>query len=193
MSTINLLPWRDALKKKKKNIFLVMLLAASLVAFALSYLGYAYVTGLISAQNTRNQFLQTQTSILDKRIAQIRVIKKEKSELEGRINVIQQLEIKRNYTIHLFNTLSEVVPEGIYLKNISFSEGSINVNGLSESNNRVSKMMRNVDSSGWLGESYLSSIVAGPTKPIKLSKFAMKFVVLSEGQNGEKKKPGGKK
>jgi len=52
-------------------------------------------------------------------------------------------------------------------------------------------MMRNVDSSGWLGEAYLSSIVAGPTKPIKLSKFAMKFLVLSE--NGEKEKQGGKK
>lgn len=65
------------------------------------------------------------------------------------------------------------------------------MNGLSESNNRVSRMMRNVDSSGWLGEAYLSSIVAGPTKPIKLSKFAMKFLVLSE--NGEKEKQGGKK
>jgi len=89
MSTINLLPWRDALKNKKKNIFLAMLLGASISALGLSYLGYAYVKGLISAQNTRNQFLQNQTLILDKRITQIKVIKKEKAELEGRINVIQ--------------------------------------------------------------------------------------------------------
>ena len=185
MSNINLLPWRDEFKKKKKKSFFTLLALSSILVLAGSYLGKVYVDSLIEAQNQRNQFLQTQTIILDRRIAEIRDIKKEKAELERRINLIQKLEEKRNYATHLFNTLPEVVPAGIYLKNVSFAGEKVDAKGMSESNNRLARMMRNIDSSGWLGDSYISSIVSGPTKPIKLSNFAMQFVVVPETE-GEK-------
>ncbi|WP_019613544.1 PilN domain-containing protein [Psychromonas ossibalaenae] len=185
MSNINLLPWRDDFKKKKKHAFFVILIITSIVVLALSYAGKMYVDELIGAQNERNQFLQTQTIILDRRIAEINKIKKEKAELESRINVIQKLEEKRNSATRLFNTLVDVVPAGIYLKSASFANEQVDVKGMSESNNRLAKMMRNIDGSGWLGDSYISSIVAGPSKPIKLSNFAMKFVVVPETK-GEK-------
>ncbi len=178
MSNINLLPWRDAHKQKKKQDFFVVLAVSFLIVLGLSYVGKIYVDALIQAQNERNQFLQTQAIILDRRIAEISQIKKEKKELERRINVIQELEEKRNAATKLFNTLVDVVPAGIYLDNAAFSNEQVDVKGLSESNNRLAKMMRQIDGSGWLGDSYISSIVAGPTKPIKLSKFAMKFVVI---------------
>ena len=185
MSNINLLPWRDDFKKKKKQQFFAVLVLSSLLVLGLSYGGKIYVDSLIAAQQQRNQFLQTQTIILDRRIAEISQIKKEKAELERRINLIQQLEEKRNYATRLFNTLVDVVPAGIYLNKVTFANEQIDVNGMSESNNRLAKMMRNIDSSGWLGDSYISSIVAGPSKPIKLSKFAMKFIVLPENKGEE--------
>lgn len=182
MSNINLLPWRDELKKKKKKQFFAMLVVSSFVVLGLSYAGKVYVDSLISAQEQRNQFLQTQSLILDRRIAEIRDIKKEKAELERRINLIQQLEEKRNYATRLFNTLVQVVPGGIYLNNLTFTNEQVDVKGMSESNNRLAKMMRNIDSSGWLGDSYISSIVAGPSKPIKLSNFAMRFTVVPDSK-----------
>ncbi|WP_413700695.1 PilN domain-containing protein [Psychromonas sp. KJ10-10] len=110
-----------------------------------------YVDSLISAQNQRNQFLQTQTIIIDRRIAEIRTIKKEKAELERRINLIQTLEEKRNDATRLFNTLADTVPAGVYLLTSSFNNEKVVVQGTAESNNRVTTMMRNVDGSGWLG------------------------------------------
>ena len=98
---------------------------------------------------------------------------------------IQELEEKRNYATHLFNTLVDVVPAGIYLNNVAFANEQVDVKGMSEANNRLAKMMRNIDGSGWLGDSYISSIIAGPSKPIKLSKFAMKFVVVPESKGEE--------
>ena len=185
MSNINLLPWRDDLKRKKKNQFFVVLVLSSLVVLAVSYGGKLYVDSLVSAQQQRNQFLQTQTIILDRRIAEVNKIKKEKAELERRIKLIQELEEKRNYATHLFNTLVDVVPAGIYLNNVAFANEQVDVKGMSEANNRLAKMMRNIDGSGWLGDSYISSIIAGPSKPIKLSKFAMKFVVVPESKGEE--------
>ena len=185
MSNINLLPWRDDLKKKKKNQFFAVLVLSSFVVLGLSYGGKMYVDSLIAAQQQRNQFLQTQTIILDRRIAEINQIKKEKAELERRIKLIQELEEKRNYATRLFNTLADVVPAGIYLNNVTFANEQVDVKGMSESNNRLAKMMRNIDGSDWLGDSYISSIIAGPSKPIKLSKFAMKFVVVPESKGEE--------
>lgn len=180
MSNINLLPWREEYKKQKKIIFFIILALSSLVVLGVSHVGKMYVDSLIAAQQQRNQFLQTQTIILDRRIAEIKNIKKEKAELERRINLIQKLEEKRNYATHLFNTLVDVVPTGVYLENITFVNEQVDVKGMSESNNRLARMMRNIDASGWLGDSYISSIVAGPSKPINLSKFAMKFTVVPE-------------
>ena len=180
MSNINLLPWRDDFKKKKKNTFFAVLGISSLIILGLSYTGKIYVDLLISRQDERNVYLQDETTKLDRRIAQIQEIKKEKLELERRIKLIQELEEKRNHATHLFNTLVDVVPGGIYLNDVTFADENINVKGMSESNNRLAKMMRNIDGSGWLGESSISSIVAGPSKPIKLSNFAMKFTVIPD-------------
>lgn len=185
MSNINLLPWRDELKKKKKKMFLIFLGLSAVLILGVSYLGRVYVDLLIDGQNQRNQYLQVQTLILDKRIAAVRQIQKEKAELERRINLIQKLEEKRNYATHLFNILPQVVPTGIYLNRITFANGQVDVNGMSESNNRLTKMTRNIDSSAWLEEAYISSIVSGPTKPIKLSQFVMKFAVVPEKKAGE--------
>lgn len=178
MSHINLLPWRDEDKKKRKTAFLILLAVSCLGALALSYAGKIYVDSMIEAQNQRNQFLQTQTIILDRRIAEIRSIKAEKAELVRRIDLIHELESKRNTATRLFNAMLEVTPPGVYVSSINFNAGKVAINGLTESNGRVSNMLRNVDNSGWLGYASLPSIVAGPSAPIKLFKFSMNFIVL---------------
>jgi len=185
MSKINLLPWREEHKKQKKIEFYILLGICCLVVLFLCYLGKMYVDSMIDGQNQRNQFLQTQTIILDRRIAEIRNIQKEKAELLRRINLIQSLEEERNLTTKLFNALPTITPPGVYLESINFIDKRIDIRGLTESNGRVSNMVRNVESSGWLGQASVPSIVTGPTEPIKLNKFLMNFVVLPE--KGEQK------
>lgn len=180
MSNINLLPWRESYKQKKKVAFFILLGCSCVAALAISYVGKMYVDSLINAQNERNQFLQTQTIILDRRIAEIRDIKKEKDELVRRIDLIQELEQQRNTITRFFNTLPEVTAPGVYVNSVNFNKGSVSVKGLSDSTGQVSNMVRNVDNSGWLGDAALPSIVSGPTKPIKLYNFSMNFIVLPE-------------
>ena len=180
MSNINLLPWRDNYKKKQKAAFYTILGLCCLVTLMLCYTGKLYVDSIIMAQNVRNQFLQSQTTILDLRISEIRHIKQEKAELVRRINLIQKLEQQRNIITHLFNTLPAVTPVGVYIDSLTFKDQRVDVKGLAESNSRVSNMVRLVDNSGWLGDVSLPSIVSGPTTPIKLYKFSMNFIVLPE-------------
>ena len=180
MSTINLLPWREELKRKQKIIFFIALIATSLAVLFVCYLGKIYIDLKIEDQTKRNHFLQTEILILDKHIAEIDLIKKGKNELERRISLIQQLEQKRNAATRLFNVLPEITPNGVYLTSVNFSHGKIKVTGLTESNEQVSHMVRKVEETQWLTDASLPSIVSGPTKPIKLFKFSMNFSVLSE-------------
>lgn len=185
MSNINLLPWRIDDKKKKKNVFLFVLGLSLFAVIGLSFAGKLLIDMKISAQNDRNQFLTMQTLIVEKRIADIREIKKQKKSLERRIKAIKTLEKERNSATLLFNTLVDVTPRGVYLSEITFSGSDISARGLSESNKRLARMVRSIDGSGWLNDANISSVVAGPSKPIKVSKFSMNFVVSN--QQAEKK------
>lgn len=185
MSNINLLPWRIEHKKKKKNTFLLILALSSLAVIGISSLGKVFIDMKISAQNQRNQFLQKQILILDRKLVEIKAIKKQKLSLERRIKAIQTLEKKRNLVTRLFNTLVDVTPKGVYIDGVTYSGHKISLNGLSESNKRLAKMIRNIDGSGWLNDAHISSVVAGPLKPMKLNKFSMSFVVSRE-KSGDK-------
>jgi len=182
MSMINLLPWREERNKKKKIAFFILLSLCCCVVLVGSWAIKFYIDALIDNQNKRNNFLENQTFILDKKIKQISAIKKEKLTLINRINLIQDLEQKRNLTTHLFNALPEITPLGIHLIAINFNDNKVSVTGLAESNDQVSRMVKNIENSTWLGETSLPSIVAVPSKPIALYKFSMHFIVLPKGE-----------
>lgn len=180
MSNINLLPWRIAHKTKKKNTFLLILTLSLMSVIAISFLGKVFIEMKITAQNHRNQFLERQTLILDRRLVEIQEIKKQKLSLEQRIQVIKTLEKKRNSITRLFNALVKITPKGVYINDLIYSGDKIFVKGLSESNKRLARMVRNIDGSAWLSDANISSVIAGPTKPMKLYKFSLNFVVSNE-------------
>ena len=186
MSNINLLPWREEEKRKQKTVFFITLLMSCLLVLVICYLAKSYISLKIEAQNTRNKFLQNEVLLLDKKIIEINLIKQKKYELERRINLIQHLEQKRNITTRLFNSLPEITPAGVYITSVNFSKNVITMTGLAESNEQVSDMVRKVEEANWLTDVSLPSIVSGPSKPIKLSKFSMNFKVLTKkGSNNE--------
>lgn len=179
MSNINLLPWREADKKKKKQLFISLLFFSGLVVFFLSYWNMLYIDNRLQIQLQRNQFLQEKIILIDTRIVKIKSIKKEKKELERRINLIHKLEYKRNEVTHLFNTLSQGVPNGIYLQKVSFIKKKVSLQGESESYNHVSNLLRKIENSDWLGDVHLNSIVTTNNTAFKWYKFAMEFKVMT--------------
>jgi len=180
MSNINLLPWREGEKRRKKQCFFIVFVSSCLLLLLFCYFVSIYIDFKIEAQNKRNQFLNAELLILDKQIAEVERIKKEKYELLRHISLIQRLEKKRNAATRLFNSLPDITPSGVYLTSVDFSHEQIKITGLADSNEEVSHMLRNVEKSKWLTDVSLPSIISEPTKPINLSKFSMNFIMLSE-------------
>lgn len=160
MAKINLLPWREELRKQRQIDFLASLGAGILVTIVIMFGIRLTYEGLIENQNKRNAYLQTEISALDKKIKEIKELEKTKSRLISRMEVIQKLQSSRPAVVHMFDQLAKTVPEGVFLTSFTQSNNRLLLQGNAQSNARVSAYMRKLEGSPWLKGTNLSIIQA---------------------------------
>ena len=185
MSNINLLPWREASKRRQQRLFLGVLGIAAVLALSLVLLVDFIFKQAAESQERRNQYLQGEITQLDARIGEINKLKKRRSDLIERMQLIDRLQQSRNQAVHLYNDLPALVTTGVYLDSLAVKGGQVDVVGRTEAHSRVASMVRLIDKSGWLGQTSISSIFAtagadkDKTQTIALSQFSMMFKILS--------------
>ncbi len=150
MAQINLLPWREELRKEQTNQFLVMLGMALAVTALILILVHMHFEGLIDHQKGRNNILDTEIKRLDKELQKIKGLEEKKANLLSRMEIIQSLQQKRPQIVHLFDEIVKTMPEGLHLNSIVQSGNNVTIKGIAESNGRVSAYMRNIDNSDWM-------------------------------------------
>ena len=119
------------------------------------------MNGLIENQNSRNQFLSQTIAKVDQEIKEIENLEKEKEALLARMKVIQELQGSRSEIVHIFDELAKAIPENIYLIKASRSGTNISLEGVADSNDYVSELMRNLNDSPWFTNPKLTVIEAG--------------------------------
>lgn len=161
MVKINLLPHREAKRKQKRQAFYAMLFGAVVCGVAILAVGGGVIEHQIAYQNQRNAFIQAENAKLDKDIREVAALKQEIEGLKARQKAVEDLQSDRNQPVHLMDELVKQVPEGIYLKSFRQSEQRVSMNGLAESNERVSEFLRNLsNNSSWLHRPELVEIRA---------------------------------
>ena len=158
MANINLLPWREEQRKEKTRQFSSMMGFSVFLTIAVLLLIHVTISSQISHQQKRNKILQDEISRLEVALKEIEGLEETKEKLLSRMDIIQSLQQKRPQIVHLFDEIVRTVPEGIYLTGIKQSGTGININGIAESNGRVSAYMRNIDNSDWMATPKLSVI-----------------------------------
>ena len=158
MARINLLPWREELRKQRQREFGVMVAGALFITLLLGFYVHLHISGMIDHQKARNGFLKKEIALMDQKIKEIKELEKIKAKLLARINIIQELQSSRPEIVHLFDELVTRTPDGSYLTEVKQSGKSVTINGRAQSNARVSSYMRNVDASQWLGSPSLQVI-----------------------------------
>jgi type IV pilus assembly protein PilN len=158
MAHINLLPWREELRKEQKKQFAILSLLTVVLACLVLLYAHLYIGGLLDDQNARNEYLKTETAALDQRIKEIKDLETTRAKLQARINIIQQLQRSRPGVVHLFDELARTLPNGVYLSGIAQKDLAVTVTGVAQSNARVSAFMRNVEESKWIGAPKLDVI-----------------------------------
>jgi len=174
MAHINLLPWREELRKQKQQQFAVISGAAAVFGLVLVGLTHMQMDGLIDNQNQRNSFLENEIKLLNEKIARINDLEKTKAALLARMDIIQQLQRSRPQSVHLMDQLVATLPDGLHLNKITTKGESLSLNGVAQSNARVSAYMRNLDSSDWLGKPKLDVIETREEGRRRTAKFVLR-------------------
>lgn len=182
---INLLDWRAARRARRKQQFLTLLGLGIGASAALLGLGYVTVTGAVTHQQTRNQFLSTQISDLDKQIKEIQELEKVKANLVSRMNVIQQLQESRSATVHFFDEIVNTLPDGIFLSSVKQSGQSVTIEGIAESSGRISAYLKNLDSSPWFKDPKLVVIKTGEKNKQRNSEFTLQVTNLTKASSDD--------
>lgn len=174
MIRINLLPHREIKRKARKQQFFVhagMCLAlAAVVAFAL-HLTYQ---GHVDNQTARNQYIKDRNAELDKQIAEIKTLQQQINSLLSRKQVIESLQEHRSETVRLFNEMIARLPDGVFIKTVKQTGQALTFTGFSQSNARVSTLMRNIESSDLLGSPQLVEVKSSTLNNRRVSEFTLK-------------------
>jgi type IV pilus assembly protein PilN len=173
MITINLLPHREEKRRARRKNFYVSLGASAGAALLVGLVVHLVIVGYIEAQEGRNNIFKLEIAKLDKEIAEIRQIREQINALLARKQVIEDLQSHRAETVHLFNELVMQMPEGVALRTVSQSGLKIALAGTTQSNARVSTLMRNIEGSAFLEQPQLVEIRAASRNGRRVGDFQM--------------------
>jgi type IV pilus assembly protein PilN len=176
MAHINLLPWREELRKHKQKEFITTAAVSAVLAGVLVLGAHLYVNGKIEYQTQRNNFLKAEIDILNKRIGRIEELEAMKQGLLARMNVIQDLQSSRPESVHLMDELVRSLPDGVYINGFTQRSRNLTMTGIAQSNARVSDYMRNIDVSEWFGDPHLDLIRTTESNRRRIANFTLRGI-----------------
>lgn len=190
MILINLLPHREAARKRRRDVFNVTLGASALLGGLVAAAVFLWYQGALSAQQDTNSLLEKEIKKLDGQIKDIAGLEEEIAALRARQKAVEDLQSDRNLPVHLLTEIVNQLPDGIYVSKVAQTDQVVTVNGVAQSNERVSELLRNLaNNTPWFAKPELVEIVSGtvalsPRDQRRVSNFTIKvrLVRSSEAQ-----------
>jgi type IV pilus assembly protein PilN len=173
MIRINLLPHREIRRKQQQQQFFVLLGGIVVIGTGVWFIVHTYLDEQLDVQVSRNKYLQEEIVKLDKQIAEIQKLKEQTAALLARKRVVETLQGNRSETVHLLDQLVRQLPDGVYLKGVRQAGTRVTITGLTQSQARVSTLMRNLESSPQLESPGLVEIKAVQVAGQRINEFIM--------------------
>jgi type IV pilus assembly protein PilN len=158
---INLLPHREAARKKRQDVFNASLGASALAGGLIAGIVFLWLQGQISSQEGLNTLLTQEIQKLDAQIKDISALEAEIAALRARQQAVENLQADRNMPVHLLSELTRQFPEGVFITTMRQDNQLISLQGTAQSQERVSELLRNLAyQSPWFTKPELIEIVA---------------------------------
>lgn len=195
MILINLLPHREEARKRRRDQLNVSLGISALVGGLIVGIIYLWFQAQITDQQENNQILQTEIKRFDAQIKDIAGLESEIAALRARQQAVEDLQADRNLPVHLLTELVKQLPDGAYILNLRQENQNVTLQGVAQSNERVSELLRNLSgNSPWFSRPELVEIVAGsvtlaPRDQRRVANFTIR-VHLMRASEAEKQQAG---
>jgi len=181
---INLLPHREAARKRRRELFQATMFASFLAGLVMAGIIYMWLQNRIADQQGRNSFLQSEIKVLEGQIKEIATLEDEITALRARQKAVEDLQADRNLPVHLLNELTKQLPEGVYVTSLKQAGQTISMQGVAQSNERVSELLRNLsEKTPWFTKPELIEIVSSnvslsPRDQRRVAAFNLRFQLL---------------
>jgi type IV pilus assembly protein PilN len=193
MIRINLLPHREE-RRRRQNIQIAVL-AGMTAGLAIVIVGavHVLVSTQIDYQAGRNNYLKREITLLDQQIEEIKKLKEQTQQLLSRKKVVESLQGNRSDTVHVLDALARRLPDGVYLKQVKQTGAKFNLDGFTQSNARVSTLMRNLEESPWFRNPTLVEVKAVTVNKQRLSEFSLNVDLKRQAETAASTSPGAPK
>ncbi|HKE42615.1 MAG TPA: PilN domain-containing protein [Casimicrobiaceae bacterium] len=177
MVRINLLPHREQKRQARQRQFVSLAIGLAVLALAVIGLVHVVIAARIENQNSRNALLKTEIAKLDEQIKEIDKLREQTQALLARKQIVETLQSNRTEAVHLLDQLVRQLPDGLYLRSVKQNGAKVTLVGYAQSNARVSTLMRNIESSPWLGNPELVEIKSVALDKQKVNEFTLNLQV----------------
>jgi len=188
---INLLPHREAARKRRRDVFNISLGTAALIGGLIAGAIFIWYQTQISSQQGKNLMLTNEIKKLEVQIKDIASLEAEIAGLRARQQAVEDLQADRNIPVHLLTELVKQLPDGVYISSMKQESQSVTLTGVAQSNERVSELLRSLaNNTPWFSKPELIEIVAGsvalsPREQKRVSNFTIR-VKLMRASEAEK-------
>jgi type IV pilus assembly protein PilN len=158
MARINLLPWRQEERERRNKEFITLVVAVTLLALLAAFASWSYFNNELDEQLDANALIEQENARLDKALVEIDSLEQRRDDIVSRMQVIQDLQGRRPVPVRLWDDLAKAMPPALYLNNLKREGDVLTLTGLADNPNIVSSLIRNLDSSKWMGNSAVSNI-----------------------------------
>lgn len=180
MAKINLLPWREERRKELQRQFFSIIGGVVILSGLCVYVVYGYFSSEINDQIARNKFVQGKTAELETQITQIRELQNRRDQIVDSMKVIQELQGNRPVIVHAMGAIASTIPDGVYYTKIEKKGSVYKMYGVAETNNKISRLMRNLDESEWFKEPNLIKVVGSKEGDAEAKTSTFELMVMQE-------------
>ena len=160
MAKINLLPWRDELREKRKKEFIVICIGAALIGVLLVVMAWFYYNYKLEDQEQANQLIISTNQNLDVQLKSLEGLQEQRNAIVERMKLIQGLQSQRPIAVRLIDEMARVVPANLNITKFSRIGDKFTIEGKAESPNTVAEFLRNLEASPWYRNAFMNSFLA---------------------------------
>ncbi|MFC6053006.1 hypothetical protein A6M14_13300 [Acinetobacter sp. Ac_877] len=161
MAKINLLPWRDELREKRKKQFITASVGVAFLGALLVGATWFFYDQKLSDQEQANQLIVSTNQNLDQQLKSLDGLQEKRNQIIERMKLIQGLQSQRPIAVRLIDELARVTPTNVYITRFTRSGDKFMFEGRADSPNAVAEFLRNLEASSWYRNAFMNSFIAG--------------------------------
>ncbi|MBF7682213.1 PilN domain-containing protein [Acinetobacter sp. B5B] len=160
MSKINLLPWRDDVREQKKKTFIFVSVLMACLGLSVVAVTWFALNERRADQESANQIILAKNQQIDTQLKSLTGLQEQRQAIIDRMVLIQNLQAQRPIPVRLADELVRVVPSQVYLTRFTRTGDALAFEGRADNPDTVAELIRNMDSSAWFRNVFMSSFIA---------------------------------